>query len=623
MFLPLLVSLFGIANVLAVNFPWEEIQLTDAETQDYPEIRFGNDKNDPPARACRFIPGDDEWPSDQAWAKFNETLGGVLLKPLPLASVCYTGPNFNSTRLCREQHTCANDPTSIHSLWPSGNTCVPTSNPNETCSQGGFPVYVVDARTVRHVQLAVNFARHSNIRVVIKNSGHDFNGRTMGGHSLSIWVHNLRSTTYFPEYVHSASGYTGKAVAYAGGTTTADVSPLMSSNDAAIFVAGGQTVGIAGGFLQTGGHSPYTSLYGLAADRVLSIQAVTADGRYVTANKEENADLFWAFRGGGGGTYGVITSVVVQAFPIPISAQGSITFSTVGSSAVSVETFWKGVKAYWSYCVAICEAGGLGYNFIRHATSGSATGFTFQTTITLYERTEAEYRNITQPLLQELNDLGIKRHTSPSMPHSILDPSPNTPSLHPRAPGDLVGNTLMGSRFFTRANHASPSALEEMNNAIRHFVEDGGYTFHGINHAPTLEAASFANNSVHPVHRSTIMHAEGYAGDAWWSGQAPVLTPSERTAAHNRLQEYMQGWRDITPGGGGYLNEGDAQEPGWKEGHFGDNYDKLRGVRRAYDPWEVFYVVGGVGSDEWEIRDTNGVGRTGLVSQDGRLCRRG
>ena len=74
----------------------------------------------------------------------------------------------------------------------------------------------------------------------------------------------------------------------------------MRQKNMVMIVAGGGTVGIAGGFLQGGGHSSYTSYYGLAADQVLAITAVTADGKVVEAHEGENADLFWAFRGGGG-----------------------------------------------------------------------------------------------------------------------------------------------------------------------------------------------------------------------------------------------------------------------------------------------------------------------------------
>lgn len=67
--------------------------------------------------------------------------------------------------------------------------------------------------------------------------------------------------------------------------------------------AGGATVGLAGGFFQGGGHSGYTSYYGMAADHVLSINAVTANGKLVTADPDNNEDLYWAFRGGGAGKY--------------------------------------------------------------------------------------------------------------------------------------------------------------------------------------------------------------------------------------------------------------------------------------------------------------------------------
>ena len=82
----------------AVNFDWEKTQLTETETQDYPAIRFGSSDTSSPQKECRYTPEDKEWPSESEWAKFNETLEGALLKPLPLASVCYEGPQYNAAR---------------------------------------------------------------------------------------------------------------------------------------------------------------------------------------------------------------------------------------------------------------------------------------------------------------------------------------------------------------------------------------------------------------------------------------------------------------------------------------------------------------------------------------------
>jgi FAD/FMN-containing dehydrogenase len=162
-------------------------------------------------------------------------------------------------------------------------------------------MYVVNASTTRHIQLAVNFARNANIRLVIKNSGHDFNGKNIGGYSLSIWTHNLRGMMYHTNYTSPTGSYTGRAVAYAAGTQAFEGSMLMRQNNMTMLVAGGSTVGIAGGFLQGGGHSGFTSYYGLAADQVVTLTAVSAEGRVVEMHEGLNEDLFWAFRGGGGG----------------------------------------------------------------------------------------------------------------------------------------------------------------------------------------------------------------------------------------------------------------------------------------------------------------------------------
>jgi hypothetical protein len=86
-----------LVHVAALNFGWEREQLTESEALTDNAYRFGtaNAKN---VEDCRFIPGDDEWPSDEDWAALNTTLGGALLRPKPLGSVCYFGPEYNAAR---------------------------------------------------------------------------------------------------------------------------------------------------------------------------------------------------------------------------------------------------------------------------------------------------------------------------------------------------------------------------------------------------------------------------------------------------------------------------------------------------------------------------------------------
>ena len=73
----------------------------------------------------------------------------------------------------------------------------------------------------------------------------------------------------------------------------------------------------AGGYGQTSGHGPFSSKYGLAADSFVEFKVVTADGALRVANSVVEKDLFWALRGGGGGTFGVVVEATMKAFPTP------------------------------------------------------------------------------------------------------------------------------------------------------------------------------------------------------------------------------------------------------------------------------------------------------------------
>ena len=70
-----------------------------------------------------------------------------------------------------------------------------------------------------------------------------------------------------------------------------------------------------GGWLQGGGHGTLSPRYGLGVDNVLEIEIVTADGQLRTVNAYSSPDLFWALRGGGGGTWGVVTQATFKAYP--------------------------------------------------------------------------------------------------------------------------------------------------------------------------------------------------------------------------------------------------------------------------------------------------------------------
>lgn len=109
-------------------------------------------------------------------------------------------------------------------MWPlyQGRTCLPPGyNAVDNCTLGGYPSYAVNVSSVAEIQLAVNFARSNNLRLVVKNTGHDFNGKSAGAGAVSVWTHNLKETTYLPDF--STANYTGQAIKIAAGIQALEV----------------------------------------------------------------------------------------------------------------------------------------------------------------------------------------------------------------------------------------------------------------------------------------------------------------------------------------------------------------------------------------------------------------
>ena len=115
---------------------------------------------------------------------------------------------------------------------------------------------------------------------------------------MSVWVHHLKSFEYLPKY--SLGQYSGMAVRVGAGLEAWEMFNHMGAQNISV-TAPCCTVGMAGGWVGSGGHSTVASTFGLGSDQVLSAQVVTADGKLVTADPSTNKDLFWAIRGGGAG----------------------------------------------------------------------------------------------------------------------------------------------------------------------------------------------------------------------------------------------------------------------------------------------------------------------------------
>lgn len=98
---------------------------------------------------------------------------------------------------------------------------MPNDGQTSTCTLGGFPEYAVNVSDVSQIQLAVNFARNANLRLVIKNTGHCYLGKSSGAGALSIWTHNLKDLEYLPDY--DGPGYQGPAFKVGAGVTVREL----------------------------------------------------------------------------------------------------------------------------------------------------------------------------------------------------------------------------------------------------------------------------------------------------------------------------------------------------------------------------------------------------------------
>ena len=210
---------------------------------------------------CKVYPGDSAWPSEEAWSQLNELTGNRLLsRPTPLAAVCYPAHPAYDAEQCAtysatwtQSYTHMNDPIEIMSPVAQGMTCTPpVIFDSHNCTRGGFPAYVVNATEPKHVQLAVNFARNTGVRLVVKNTGHDFLGKSGGKDALSIWTHHMKSIEYLEEYVDEKLGYSGPAFKTGTGVQAFEIYKAADEKGRVVVGGEGETVGVMGGYIQGG-----------------------------------------------------------------------------------------------------------------------------------------------------------------------------------------------------------------------------------------------------------------------------------------------------------------------------------------------------------------------------------
>jgi hypothetical protein len=157
----------------------------------------------------------------------------------------------------------------------SGCSCNPFSGPNGSCALGNLASYAINVADAQSAIAGIRFAQQKKIRLTIKNTGHDYLGRSTGYGSLALWSHNLKSMSFIN---YTSAHYNGPAAKVGAGVEVSDVYQAAQSHGLRVVGGGCPSVGLGGGWLTGGGHGPLTSAYGLGADEVLEYEVVTAKG---------------------------------------------------------------------------------------------------------------------------------------------------------------------------------------------------------------------------------------------------------------------------------------------------------------------------------------------------------
>ncbi|PIL35787.1 hypothetical protein GSI_02517 [Ganoderma sinense ZZ0214-1] len=468
-----------------------------------------------------------------------------------------------------------------------------------SCEQGNVPVVDVAAWTVSDIQHAVKFAGKHNLRVVVKNTGHDFLGRSNGRGSFMIWTHYMKSRsihdTWSPNGAPPDEVY-GHVLIVEAGVQWQEA--YMTANNAGRMIVGGispgGSVGAAGGWILGGGHSALSPTYGLGVDNVLEISLVTAHGEHITANAYQHTDLFWALRGGGGGTFGVVTSVTYRTYPI-VPTTIALLVALVNTPEPNLA-----MKAAFTELVRIStnltDQGWGGY--AQFTPSANATIFSLgllvpNVSLDTANRTIRPYFNFVRSLTIQDNAnntldaklfievLGIKRYPSFwDLYQSLLTGSSS---------GHVGYNLELGSwlmpRIALEKNYAQIADILITNPGLSYELVAGG----------AVSKVDQSSTGLNPAWRKAGAHV--VSGITWADGLA---SSAHIEGLRGELDKRLKTVRALAPDSGAYFNEASMFEPDPQITFFGDHYAKLRSIKQVYDPHDLFIVIEGVGAEGWD-----------------------
>lgn len=564
-------------------------------------------------RFRRYLPGDPAWPSAASWEKLNQAVGGRLAPVVSPLAACATAPDGSA---CAEVFKELKNPYYIGDStaltqtcgWVDGWTSAPSA-------------YVVAARTTQDVVHAVNFARENRLRVVVKGGGHSYQGTSNAAGSLLIWTRAMNAITLHDAFV--GDGCNGKQAPQPAVTVEAGNIWMRTYHavvtDGGRYVQGGgcATVGVAG-LIQSGGFGSFSKRYGMAAASLLQAEVVTADGSARIANACTDPELFWALKGGGGGSLGVVTKLTLRTHDLP-EFFGAVYASIRSSSDAAFRkliarfiAFYRDrlFNPHWGEQAAFRADNTLEVAMLFQGMDKSQAGEVWRPFFDWAAAAPQEY-SLAEPT--RIADIPARHLWDPeflrkNFPRSVLpDDRPGAPENNVFWSGNLAeaGQFLHGyESVWLPASLLNAGGQKRLADALFATSRVWRVSLHfnkGLAGAPADARAAARHTAMNPAvvdaFALVIIAGEGPPAFPGIPGHEPDLAVARENA--RSIARAMRTLRDAVPARGSYVSEAGFFDPSWRQAYWGAHYARLRAVKHKYDPAGLFIVHHGVGSEDW------------------------
>ncbi|THH16525.1 hypothetical protein EW146_g4120 [Bondarzewia mesenterica] len=462
----------------------------------------------------------------------------------------YVNTNWETCQAIRND-SCLLDYTDPANIFP-------TLPPNR-CLIGSVPQHYIDVRTHEDVAAAFDFSKKTRVPLIIKNTGHDYKGRSSAPNSLALWTHNMKNMSYDPTFVPEGCATPSPGVTVGAGVQWGEAYPFAEAHNITLVGGSDKGVGVSGGWLQGGGHGALTNTMGMGVDRVLQFKVVTPDGQYRVANACQNEDLFFALRGGGGGTFGVVLESTTLASP-QVTLQ-VVVVTWTNPNATLTESLWsilvdnaeKWANEGWGGFVA-----GQSVIYITPTLDKNQAAESMKPVIDFGEKVMQDGVVGAQLLALEF----------PSW-YTFFDTFASTDSA------DVGVELALASRLIPSANFSNSTSRSELLTALlkAHEISPG---LRFLVSPPTSYKGD-GMTSVTEAWRDSIYHITLVET---WLWNATVEVKKEKYKGASQAINHL---RRITPDAA-YSNEADVHEPNHEVSFWGSHYPKLLAIKNKYDP---------------------------------------